>query len=153
MLFPIFRGAIQEVYTEIRVGIYKYWYPQTNALGQALTDWLVRSSARELEHSWQGEVTQLEEDNRAMRTLSLSWNLIALHEASAFTAPISLGFFLFEIHRSCFTDLLNHPMTHICTLAIKIFSFLLSQQRQEVIRSALATERCVLRQACIETLR
>lgn len=51
-----------------------------------------------------------------------------------------LGFFLFEIHRSCFTDLLNHPVTHICTLAIKIFAFLLSQHRQEMIRSALVTE-------------
>jgi len=53
----------------------------------------------------------------------------------------SLGFFLFETHRSCFTDLLNHPVTHICMLAITIFSFLLSQQRQEARRSALVTER------------
>lgn len=73
---------------------------------------------------------------------------IALHETSAFGGPISLSFFLFKIHRSCSTDLLNNPVTHICKLAIRVFSFLLSQHRQEVIRSAFVT----MRDACCSRL-
>lgn len=81
-----------------------------------------------------------------MHTLYL--HEVALHKASAFTGPISLSFFLFKIHRSCSTDLLNNPVTHICKLAIRIFSFLLSQHGQEVIRSAFVT----VRDACCSRL-
>lgn len=65
--------------------------------------------------------------------------LHGVQEASAFTAPISLSFFFFKIRHSCFTELLNHPVTHTCACAIRSFSFLLSQDRQEVIRAALVT--------------
>lgn len=111
--------------------------PKTNALVRhRLIDWLGQvpmswtTAGRVKWHSW----------NRTTG-LSLSWNYVGLHEASAFMAPISLGFLFFEIYRSCFTDLLNHPVTHICTLAIKIFAFLLSQHRQEAISSALVPVR------------
>lgn len=59
----------------------------------------------------------------------------------------------FKTHRSCFPDLLNHPVTHICACAIRSFSFLLSQDRQEVIRAALVTEMHPAAGMLLETLR
>lgn len=75
----------------------KYWHPKPMHWSGIhwWIDGLARPSVQDLEHSWWGQVAQLEQDRWAMQTLPLLWNFMGLQEASAFTAPISLSFFFF----------------------------------------------------------
>lgn len=105
-------------------------------------DGLARPGVQELEHSWWGEVAQLEQDWWAMQTLPLSWNFMGLQEASAFTAPISLGFFFFFFkYTAAAPQIYSITQWHIFVLWPWGVSLSCSaRNRQEVIRAASVTE-------------
>lgn len=153
MLSLAFR-VMQEINVEISNDIYKYQHPKPMHwsgirwlihlwIGQAKS-WSTAGGVKW--HSWNRTVGQC----RHFPCHEISWCCRRLLHSQLLFHWVSS---LFETHCSCFADLLNHPVTHICACAIRSFSFLLSQGRQEVIRAALVTEMHSAASMQLETLR